>query len=100
MAAVTACAQRLRPVFLTTVTTVLGLLPIALNASVDLVGRQISVGGVIASNYVPLASAIVYGLIFSTILTLIITPVMLAVPRRLQLLQRIYIQPLLRRFRR
>lgn len=99
MAAVTACAQRLRPVFLTTVTTVLGLLPIALNASVDLVGRQISVGGVIASSYVPLASAIVYGLIFSTILTLIITPVMLAVPRRLQLLQRIYVQPLLRRFR-
>ncbi len=92
-AAVMASAQRLRPVFLTTITTILGLLPIAMNSSVDLIGRSITFGGVVASSYVPLASAIVYGLLFSTVLTLIMTPVMLVVPRRLHQLGRIFLSP-------
>lgn len=83
-AIVTACAQRLRPVFLTTATTILGLLPIALNMSVDLVGRSVVIGGVISSFWVPLASAIVYGLVFSTLLTLLVTPAMLLLPARLK----------------
>ena len=83
-AIVSACAQRLRPVFLTTATTVLGLLPIAINMSVDLIGRHVVMGGVIASFWVPLASAIVYGLVFSTLLTLLVTPAMLLVPARLR----------------
>lgn len=83
-AAVKAAAQRLRPVFLTTATTVLGLLPLALGVSVDMVGRNVVVGGVIASFWVKLASAIVYGLTFSTLLTLIVTPVMLVLPARLR----------------
>ncbi|BFM10462.1 efflux RND transporter permease subunit [Simiduia litorea] len=85
-AIVSACAQRLRPVFLTTATTVLGLLPIAINMSVDLIGRHVVMGGVIASFWVPLASAIVYGLVFSTLLTLLVTPAMLLVPARLKYL--------------
>lgn len=85
-AIVMACAQRLRPVFLTTATTILGLLPIATNMSVDLIGRDVVVGGVVASFWVPLASAIVYGLIFSTILTLLVTPAMLLLPARLKVL--------------
>jgi multidrug efflux pump len=79
-AAVRAAAQRLRPVFLTTVTTILGLLPIASNVSIDLIDREVIVGGVIASFWVPLASAIIHGLIFATLLTLIVTPVMLVIP--------------------
>lgn len=55
--------NRLRPVLLTTVTTVGGLIPLLLNIS----------GG--AEFWQPLTAAIVFGLIFSTILTLIVIPV-------------------------
>lgn len=76
--------QRLRPVFLTTFTTGFGLLPLAMHVSVDLIGAQIEVGGPITSQWVSLASAIVFGLSFGTILTLIVTPAMLALPDRLR----------------
>ena len=79
-----AAAQRLRPVFLTTATTILGLMPLALNVSVDFLGRNIIQGGSIASSWQPLASAIVYGLAFSTILTLLVTPIMLLLPERVR----------------
>ena len=78
--------QRLRPVFLTTFTTGFGLLPLAMAVSVDLIGAEIEVGGPIASQWVSLASAIVYGLSFGTILTLVVTPAMLALPDRLRIL--------------
>lgn len=81
-AVVMAGAQRLRPVFLTTFTTILGLLPMAAGLSVDLLGRSIAHGGPIATQWVPLASAIVYGLTFSTLLTLLLTPVLLLLPIR------------------
>lgn len=94
-AVIMACAQRLRPVFLTTATTVLGLLPIAMGASVDLVGRSIVVDGVVTSMFQPLASAIVSGLLFSTVLTLLVTPAMLVVPGRLRYLFKLFILPYL-----
>ena len=76
--------QRLRPVFLTTFTTGFGLLPLALNTSVDLFGAEIEIGGPVASQWQGLASTIVCGLSFATILTLIVTPSMLALPARLR----------------
>lgn len=76
--------QRLRPVFLTTFTTGCGLLPLAMHVSVDLIGAEIEVGGPITSQWVQLANAIVFGLTFATILTLIVTPAMLALPDQLR----------------
>jgi multidrug efflux pump len=71
---------RLRPVFLTTFTTGFGLLPMASGVSIDLIGRSVEVGGPVASFWMQLASAIVSGLTFATLLTLIVTPAMLALP--------------------
>ena len=89
-------AQRLRPVFLTTVTTIFGLLPIASHISVDIIAREVVLGGRTASFWVPLAQSIVSGLTFATLLTLIATPAMLALPERAREL----IRPLRRRVRR
>ncbi|GAB3092802.1 efflux RND transporter permease subunit [Aestuariicella hydrocarbonica] len=103
-AIIVACAQRLRPVFLTTATTILGLFPIAAAVSVDLLGRNVVVDGVITSQFQPLAFAIVSGLLFSTALTLLVTPVMLIMPSRLLYLYRLLvlpkIEPLLTRLKR
>jgi multidrug efflux pump len=76
--------QRLRPVFLTTFTTGCGLLPLAMHVSIDLIGSEIEIGGPITSQWVKLANAIVFGLSFATILTLIVTPAMLALPDHLR----------------
>ncbi len=78
-------AQRLRPVFLTTSTTILGLLPIAAQVSVNLISREIQFASSITSYWAPLSSAIVSGLLFATLLTLITTPVMVALPESLAL---------------
>ena len=67
-------AQRLRPVLLTTVTTILSLMPMVLQINIDFVSREISVGSPSTQWWVQLATAIAAGLTFSTVLTLIITP--------------------------
>ena len=67
-------AQRLRPVLLTTTTTVLGLLPMVTMINVDFVTREISRGSPDTQWWVQLSTAIVFGLIFATILTLVVTP--------------------------
>ncbi|MEE4107974.1 MAG: efflux RND transporter permease subunit, partial [Halieaceae bacterium] len=81
---VRASAQRLRPVMLTTVTTVFGLLPLACDLSVDIVNRSITAGGQMSTFWGPLSQAIVFGLSFATILTLIATPALLALPYRVR----------------
>ena len=67
-------AQRLRPVLLTTITTVIGLMPMVLQLNIDFLGREVSVGAPSTQWWVQLATAVVFGLSFSTVLTLIVTP--------------------------
>ena len=81
-------AQRFRPVMLTTATTVMGLLPLASNVSMDFVNGTILVGSSVSSFWVPLAQAIVFGLTFATLLTLVCTPAMLAFPHQFKNLGR------------
>ena len=76
------CAQRFRPVMLTTVTTILGLLPMVLGINVDLIGRGIEIGGPSAQWWTQLATAVAGGLAFATVLTLVLTPAMLVLGDR------------------
>jgi multidrug efflux pump len=70
---------RLRPVMLTTITTILGLLPLAMGVNVDLINASIEVGGPSSSVWGVLATAIVWGLSFASVITLLITPCLLAI---------------------
>ena len=79
-AVVRTAAQRLRPVLLTTATTILGLLPMVFEISVDFAAGTITHGSSTSDWWVLLSSAVVYGLAFSTLLTLVLTPVLLATP--------------------
>ena len=78
-------AQRLRPVVLTTITTVLGLMPMVLGVNIDLVNRSITVGGPSTQWWTQLATAVAGGLTFATLLTLVLTPALLVLGERLNL---------------
>jgi multidrug efflux pump len=93
-------AQRLRPVFLTTTTTILGLLPLATNVSIDLINRDIIYGGQVSAYWVKLASSIVYGLTFAAVLTLVVTPLMLVLPEHVSAFWQEVREKTLTRFRR
>ena len=72
-------AQRLRPVILTTVTTVCGLMPMVLQVNVDLFSREIITGAPSTQWWTQLATAVAFGLAFATVLTLVVTPCALMV---------------------
>ena len=76
-------AQRLRPVVLTTVTTVLGLMPMVMGVNVDLIGRDLMVGAPSTQWWTQLSAAVAGGLTFATVLTLVLTPVLLVAGERL-----------------
>ncbi|EAR52244.1 transporter, AcrB/AcrD/AcrF family protein [Oceanicola granulosus HTCC2516] len=70
--------ERLRPVLLTTITTMAGLTPMMFGLSIDFFGGGYSVGSPTALWWTQLATAVVFGLGIATVLTLVFTPSMLA----------------------
>lgn len=76
--------QRLRPVLITTGTTIIGILPLATDNSIDFINRQWIFGGPVSAYWVPLSQAILFGLSFATFLTLLVTPALLAMPSQLK----------------
>ncbi|WP_299726649.1 efflux RND transporter permease subunit [uncultured Endozoicomonas sp.] len=77
-------AQRLRPVMLTTVTTILGLMPMVLSTNIDLLNHSLEIGGPTAQWWNQLSTAIAGGLAFATVLTLILTPCLLVIAGKKQ----------------
>lgn len=77
-------AQRLRPVVLTTITTVLGLLPMVMQLNIDFFNQSVTQGAPSTQWWVDLATAIVFGLVFSTPLTLLMTPAALMLRENVQ----------------
>ncbi|MBT4933803.1 MAG: efflux RND transporter permease subunit [Rhodospirillaceae bacterium] len=67
-------AQRLRPVLLTTITTMLGLMPMVTGVNIDFIARDVSIGAPSMQWWSQLSTAIVFGLGFATVLTLVVTP--------------------------
>jgi len=76
-AIVMAGVQRFRPIILTAVTAILGLLPMVLGLTIDFYTRSITYDAPSSQMWRPLATSIVGGLTFATILTLLFTPCLL-----------------------
>ena len=90
-AIVQAGKARLRPVILTAITTVLGLIPLAIGFNIDFFSLfsefdpNIYMGGDNVIFWGPLAWTVIFGLLFATFLTLIIIPVLLYLVHRAKL---------------
>jgi multidrug efflux pump len=80
-AAIRAAAQRFRPVLLTTLVTVVGLLPLMFQIHPNFHSGHIEFKAPGSEWWVQLSAAVVWGLSFATLLTLVLTPVMLAAPQ-------------------
>jgi multidrug efflux pump len=76
------CRERARPVVLTALTAILGVLPIAFGLNVELLHHEVTIGAPSTQWWIALSSAIVYGLTFATGLTLIVIPSLLMLVTR------------------
>ncbi|ALC16941.1 acriflavin resistance protein/RND family efflux transporter [Desulfuromonas soudanensis] len=73
---------RFRPVMLTAVTTILGLLPMAVGVSFDFKSFSWEIGGESAQWWGPMAVAVIFGLAVATLLTLVVVPVLYSLMTR------------------
>jgi len=73
------CRERARPVLLTAISAVMGVLPIAFGVGLELSHHEVTFNAPSTQWWISLSSAIVYGLSFATVLTLIVTPAALMV---------------------
>jgi multidrug efflux pump len=76
------CRERARPVVLTALTAIFGVLPIAFGLNLELLNHETTFGAPSTQWWISLSSAIVFGLAFATILTLLVTPSMLMLVTR------------------
>ena len=76
-------AQRLRPVLLTTLTTFFGLVPMASGLNINFFNQMISINSPSSQWWLQLSNAIVFGIIFSFLLTLLITPCLIFVGEKI-----------------
>ncbi len=79
------CRERARPVVLTAMTAILGVLPIAFGMNIEFMTREITIGAPATQWWINLSTAIVFGLGFATALTLIVTPAALMLLENLRL---------------
>ena len=78
-------AQRLRPVMLTTLTTFFGLIPMAIGLNINFIDFELNFGSPSSQWWIQLSNAMVFGVMFSFILTLIITPCLIYVGEKSRL---------------
>ena len=73
------CRERARPVVLTALSAILGVLPIAFGLGLEIFHHETTINAPSTQWWISLSSAIVFGLSFATVLTLVVTPSMLMV---------------------